>query len=193
MVYFFQPKLILKAFSKLYFCSEQSFLHGTREHLAKYSFIRTRMKNLGLTITCYIIFNFLICISHLYFILDIFTAAGLSLALHKSESLFETIVKSCERDFIISTLESQIFVNKSLDLQFRVNQFIDRVSTFSSDNMDIFLCVMYKDGDLLLQNCAKYLSNKHYGEQYLKYNALTNTFNSRNSSTVSSVNQCLYL
>ena len=106
----------------------------------------------------------MICISHLYFILEIFIAAGLLHALCGSESLFETIVKSCERDFIIPTHDSQLFVDKSLVLQNRVNQFIDRVSRFSSHKMDIFLCVIYEDGDLLLQNCAKYVSSQ-YGEQ----------------------------
>lgn len=92
-------------------------------------------------------------------------AAGLSQVLCTSESLFETIIKSCEKDLIISTHESQLFVDKSLVLQNRVNQFIDRVSQFSNDEMDIFLCVIYKDGDLLLQNCAKCVSDQHYGKQ----------------------------
>ena len=91
--------------------------------------------------------------------------ASLSQALCASESLFEAIVKSCERDFIIHTHESQLFVNKSFSLQSRVNLFIEKVSEFSIGRMDIFLCVMYKDGDLLLQNCAKCVSDQHYGEQ----------------------------
>ena len=144
-------------------CSEQLFCtHGTREHLTKYS--ENKKFRPDKIYPLYTIFSFLICISHLYFILDIFIAAGLPQALCASESLFEAIVKSCERDFIISTLESQLFVDKSLVLQNRVNQFIDRVSRSSSHKMDIFLCVIYEDGDLLLQNCAKYVSSQ-YGEQ----------------------------
>ena len=96
--------------------------------------------------------------------LDIFIAAGLPQALCTSESLFETIVKSCERSLIISSYDYAWLQLKSLGLQNRVNKFIDRVSQFSIDEMDIFLCVIYKNGDLLLQNCAEYVSSQ-YGEQ----------------------------
>ena len=103
-------------------------------------------------------------ISHLYFILGIIYASGLPRVLRTSESLFETIVKLCERDFIISTHESLKFFNKSVSLQIRVLQFIARVSQFTIDEMDIFLCVIYKERDLL-QNCVKYISDQNFGEQ----------------------------
>ena len=107
-----------------------------------------------------------VCISHLYFILDIIDASGLPRALMASESLFEAIVKLCERDFIISTHVSLTFFDKSVSLQIRVSRFIKSVSLFTIDEMDIFLCVIYKERDLLLQNCVKYISDKnYYGEQ----------------------------
>ena len=104
-------------------------------------------------------------ISHLYFILDILMLSGLPKALLASESLFGTIVKLCERDFIISTHESLTLLDKSLGLVSRVSEFIARMSRFTIDEMDIFLCVIYKEKDLLLQNCMKYISDQYYGEQ----------------------------
>ena len=82
-----------------------------------------------------------------------------------SESLFEAIVKLCERDFIISTHESLTFFNKSLSLIHRINLFTYNISLLTDDEMDIFLCVIYEGGDPLLQSCVKYLLDQLDGKQ----------------------------